>query len=136
MAADLAEVLRLRDQLERELADHKRKGFQLQYKLEGMNQVINMLKGGDEPKPIAPAGNGSSNGHAEPKRAKHGKMKEVLIDLIKEAGKSGVNVSGLVAAAAAAGHPGLKDTSVRAWCYKQKNDGALDVDDGKWRLKA
>lgn len=130
MAADLAEVLRLRDQLERELADHKRKGFQLQYKLEGMNQVINMLKGGDEPKSAA------GNGHAEPKKIKRGGMKDVLLGLIKEAGVSGVNINGLVAAAGAAGYAGLKDTSVRAWCYKQKNDGTLDVDDGKWRLRA
>lgn len=125
--SDLAEVMRMRDALERELADHKRKGFALQYQLEGMNKVITML-GGEGAKPHVKdhgSANGTGNGAAKGKKLKRGELKGVLLAEIKQSGP--LKVGELFTKLRDNGHL-IKDTSIRAFCYSQKKAGILVSD--------
>lgn len=139
---DLAAVLRMRDQLARELVDIKRRSFALQYKLEGINETIKLL-GGDPishdavalEAAVPPGVSLNGKRHVKAKLAR-GTLKPIILGLIKGAGEDGVSVGDMVTRIKADGTAVLP-TSVRAFCYKQRSDGALICGhDGRWRMKA
>lgn len=95
----------------------------LKNKIAGVRLAIDVLEGNDE-----------DDVADEPGRAPRGAVKEALFELLKEAGKTGLNAHSAVEMAKRRGIE-LDRGTVSSTLSRMKRDGAVDHDGERYRLK-
>jgi hypothetical protein len=95
----------------------------LRNKISGVRLAIDVLEGNDEDDAADDSG-----------RARRGAVKEALYDLLKEAGKTGLNAHSAVEMAKRRGLE-LDRGTVSSTLSRMKRDGAVDHDGERYRLK-
>ena len=119
MASPKAQVQKLhetRAQMEAEIEA-------LKNKMAGIQIAIDVLEG-----------NAAPDDEDEPGRARRGAVKEALYELLKDAGKTGLNAHAAVEMAKSRGIE-LDRNTVSSTLSRMKKDGAIDHDGERYRLK-
>jgi hypothetical protein len=120
MASPKAQLQKLHDTL----AELEAEREALKNKIDGLRLAIEVLERNDK----------DEDGAEDGSRARRGAVKEALFDLLKEAGKTGLNAHSAVEMAKRRGLD-LDRGTVSSTLSRMKRDGAVEHDGERYRLK-